>query len=48
MEKIKTDIQLFADAASVINATSGYVDGATGAVTQFSGTNTLSPEMKTL
>ena len=47
MEKIKTDIQLFADAASVINATSGYVDGATGAVTQFSGTNTLSPEMKT-
>ena len=40
-------LQLFADAGSVVNATAGYVNSATGAVTNFEGSNTLDPTLKT-
>ena len=40
------NIQLFG-AGDLVNATTNYVNSNTGAVTQFSGTNTLSPTMKT-
>ena len=40
-------LQLFAEAGSVVNATGGYVDAHTGASEGFSGSNTLSPELKT-
>ncbi len=40
------NIQLFG-AGTLVNATGNYVNSDTGAVTQFSGTNTLSPTMKT-
>ena len=40
-------LQLFAEAGSVVNATGGYVNAATGATEGFSGANTLSPELKT-
>ena len=36
-------LQLFAEAGSVVNATTGYVDAHTGAKEEFSGANTLSP-----
>ena len=48
MEKfIFAMLQLFADAGTVVNATGGYVNASTGAVTNFDGTNTLSGELKT-
>ena len=40
-------IQLFADAGTLVNATGGYVNASTGAVTNFDGVNTLSGELKT-
>jgi N4-gp56 family major capsid protein len=40
------NLQLFA-AGDVVNATTGYVNSNTGTKTEFSGTNTLSPTMKT-
>ena len=40
-------IQMFADAGTLVNATGGYVNAATGAVTGFDGANTLSAELKT-
>jgi N4-gp56 family major capsid protein len=40
------NLQLFA-AGNVVNATTGYVNAYTGDKTEFSGTNTLSPTMKT-
>lgn len=40
------DLQYFADAGTVVNATGGYVNSATGAVSAFEGNNTLSPELK--
>ena len=40
------DLQLFA-AGDVVNATTGYVNSATGAVENFAGRNDLSPQMKT-
>ena len=40
------DLQFFADAGVVVNATNGYVNAGTGAATAFDGTNTLSPELK--
>ena len=40
-------LQLFADAGTVVNATTGYVNSGTGAVTNFSGGNTLDPTLKT-
>ena len=41
------DLQYFADAGTLVNATGSYVNAATGATTAFSGTNTLAPELKT-
>ena len=41
------DLQLFADAGNLVNATGGYVNAYTGAKTDFDGANTLSAEMKT-
>ena len=40
-------LQMFAEAGSVVNATTGYVNASTGAVTEFSGANTLDPALKT-
>ena len=40
-------IQMFADAGTLVNATTGYVNAATGAVTGFDSVNTLSGELKT-
>ena len=40
-------LQLFAEAGSVVNATTGYANAHTGANEEFSGANTLSPELKT-
>ena len=42
----KFDIQYFADAGSVVNATVGYVNSNSGEVTQFEGKDTLSPQLK--
>ena len=41
------NLQLFADAGTVVNATGGYVNASTGTVTDFEGKNTLSGELKT-
>ena len=41
------NLQLFADAGTVVNATGGYVNASTGAVTNFDGVNTLAGELKT-
>jgi len=43
----KINLQLFAEAGDVVNATGNYVNAYTGVTTAFSGTNTLSPELKT-
>ena len=40
-------LQLFAEAGSVVNATGAYVNANSGATEEFSGANTLSPELKT-
>ena len=40
-------LQLFADAGTVVNATGGYVNSGTGAVTPFDAANSLSGELKT-
>lgn len=47
MNDYKFNLQMFADAGSLVNATGQYVNAYTGEGTQFSGTNTLSPGMKT-
>lgn len=44
---MKINLQMFADAASLVNTTGGYVNASTGENTPFSGANTLSPELKT-
>ena len=41
------NLQLFADAGTVVNTTVGYVNSSTGAVTNFDGVNTLAGELKT-
>lgn len=41
------DLQLFAEAGNVVNASEGYVNAYTGDTTAFSGDNTLSQELKT-
>ena len=41
------DLQLFADAGSVVNATGGYVNAYDGTTQNFDSTNTLSGELKT-
>lgn len=40
------NLQYFADAGSQVNATTGYVNAATGVVTDFTDSKTLSPELK--
>ncbi|MBQ7896696.1 MAG: N4-gp56 family major capsid protein [Oscillospiraceae bacterium] len=40
------DIQFFASVGDVVNTTGGYVNSANGAVTDFEGKNTLSPQLK--
>lgn len=47
MEFMKINLQLFADAGSVVNTTGGYVNAYTGTNTPFDGTNSLSSTMKT-
>ena len=39
-------LQLFADAGTVVNATTGYVNSGTGDVAPFQGANTLDPTLK--
>lgn len=41
------NLQLFADAGNLVNATGNYVNAYTGTTTAFSGTDTLTPTMKT-
>ena len=41
------NLQLFAEAGTVVNATGNYVNAYTGDVTAFEGANTLSGELKT-
>ena len=40
-------LQLFADAGTVVNATTGYVNSSTGSVTKFDAANSLAGELKT-
>lgn len=40
-------LQIFADAGTLVNTTSNYVNAYTGAATEFEGKNTLSTTMKT-
>ena len=46
MDLFKFDIQFFADAGTLVNATGNYVNSYTGDSTAFDSTHTLSPEMK--
>lgn len=46
MEFIKYNLQLFADAGTLANATTGYVNSYTGDVAEFSGTDDLGPILK--
>ena len=41
------NLQLFADAGTLVNATGNYVNAYDGSTTEFSGVNTLSGELKT-
>ena len=41
------DLQYFADAGTVVNASNGFVNAGTGARENFSDSHSLSPEMKT-
>lgn len=41
------NLQLFADAGTLVNATGNYINAYTGDTTDFSGSNTLSGELKT-
>lgn len=41
------NLQLFADAGTLVNTSVNYVNAGTGATTNFDGTNTLSGELKT-
>ena len=41
------NLQLFAEAGTLVNATGNYVNAYTGETTAFSGTNTLAGELKT-
>ena len=47
MFEIKINLQLFADAGTLVNATGNYVNAHTGAVTAFDGVNTMNGELKT-
>ena len=47
MFEIKINLQLFADAGTLVNATGNYVNAHTGAVTNFDSVNTMNGELKT-
>ena len=47
MFEIKINLQLFADAGTLVNATGGYVNAYTGATTPFDSVNTMNGELKT-
>lgn len=47
MDKIRLNLQLFADAGTLVNATGTYINAYTGAATPFDTSNTLTPGMKT-
>ena len=47
MKTFMINLQLFADAGSLVNATGNYVNAYTGDTTAFSGVNTLDGELKT-
>ena len=46
MDLFKFNIQFFADAGTLVNATGNYVNAYDGTTTSFSGKNTLTAEMK--
>ncbi len=46
MDLFKFNIQFFADAGTLVNATGNYVNAYTGDTTSFAGANTLAPELK--
>ena len=47
MLSLMMNLQLFAEAGTLVNATGNYVNAHTGATTAFDGTNSLSGELKT-
>ena len=47
MTMYRINLQLFAEAGTLVNATGNYVNAYTGDTTDFSGTNTLAGELKT-
>lgn len=47
MKIFDIDIQLFADQGTLVNTTQNYVDAYSGSATNFDGTHTLAPELKT-
>lgn len=47
IEKTAINLQLFADAGTLVNTSVNYVNAGTGATTSFDGTNTLAGELKT-
>ena len=46
MEFIRFNLQMFADAGTLVNATTTYVNAYSGDTVPFEGVNTLSPELK--
>ena len=40
------NLQMFADAGTLVNATGNYINAGTGAVTNFDSANTLAPTIK--
>ena len=46
MKDFVFDIQLFADAGTLVKATTSYVNASTGATTAFDANHTLTPELK--
>jgi N4-gp56 family major capsid protein len=46
MDLFKFDIQFFADAGTLVNATGNYVNAYTGDTTSFDSAHTLAPELK--
>lgn len=43
---MRLDLQHFADAGTLVNATTNYINSSTGAATEFSDSKTLAPELK--
>ena len=47
MKKFRLNLFMFADAGTLVNATGNYINSYTGSATSFSGTDDLTPTMKT-